>query len=175
MPASHVFVDESKAQGYVLVAVHIQSGQMESSRRTIRQLQLPGQPRLHMKKERDSRKVHILKAIRELQLHVQVLQSRNPRQSDKERRALCMKKLISSFAVSEVERLCLERDSTLVGFDRQILIEATRENNIRNLAYWHDSAISEPLLSIPDAIAWAWSKGGTWAQACGPVELTDIT
>ncbi|WP_228516893.1 hypothetical protein [Curtobacterium sp. VKM Ac-1376] len=31
----------------------------------------------------------------------------------------------------------------------------------------------EPLLALPDAVGWAWAKGGDWRRRC-PTELTVI-
>lgn len=58
--------------------------------------------------------------------------------------------------------------------DKQFLIETKRLLGFQELVYWHDSATAEPLLSIPDAIAWAWTKGGKWAAMCGNVTIKQL-
>ncbi len=53
---NHVFVDETKRRGYLLVASVVVPGDVESLRRMLRGLVLPGQRRLHMKDESDRRR-----------------------------------------------------------------------------------------------------------------------
>lgn len=171
MPNSHLFVDESKASGYVLVAVLVSAKQITHVRKVLGSLQLPGQPRIHMKKESDPRKLQILSAIRNLKLEIWVFQSMAKRLGELTLREKCLRELVSNLSNSGVSRMCLERDETLERFDRQVIIESMRDAGIREVVYWHESSVSEPLLSLPDAIAWAWAKGGKWATACGDISL----
>jgi hypothetical protein len=53
MTAPHIYVDETKERGYVLVAsVHLGSD-VEAMRKTMRRMVLRGQSRIHMAKESD--------------------------------------------------------------------------------------------------------------------------
>lgn len=61
--SNHVFVDETKRRGYLLVASVVVPGDLDPIRRTLRGLVLPGQRRLHMKDESESRKRSIATAI----------------------------------------------------------------------------------------------------------------
>lgn len=58
MTTRHVFIDESKRGRYLLVAVALTDP--ETIRRAVTGLILPGQRRLHMVRERDSRRRLIL-------------------------------------------------------------------------------------------------------------------
>jgi len=49
--SNHIFVDESKQRGYLLVASVVVPSDLDSVRRVLRGLVLPGQRRLHMKDE----------------------------------------------------------------------------------------------------------------------------
>jgi len=51
----HVFLDETKRHGYVVAAAAVQPGDLAPLRSVVRGLVLPGQRRVHMKDERDSR------------------------------------------------------------------------------------------------------------------------
>ena len=174
MSYTHCFVDESKVHSYVLVGVFLESQEMNRARKVLGSFQLPGQSRIHMKKERDSRKILILRAIAQMHLEivVYVVPSRSHR--DQIRRNLCLGKLVEDARAYGVRRLCIERDHTLEQHDKQLLIEAKRLLGFKDLVYWHDSAAAEPLLSIPDAIAWAWTKGGKWAALCGNVTIKQL-
>ena len=51
MTRGHAFVDESKAKDYLLVSAVLGLEELDGARGVIRDLLLPGQPRLHMKHE----------------------------------------------------------------------------------------------------------------------------
>jgi hypothetical protein len=66
----HVYLDETKQQGYVVAAAVVVEGDVEPLRRVVRGLVLPGQRRLHMKTERDSRRRQIVAALVEVGVEV---------------------------------------------------------------------------------------------------------
>lgn len=53
-PADRVYVDESKARGYYVVATATAIGDVQASERALRDLLKPGQRRIHFKSEGDS-------------------------------------------------------------------------------------------------------------------------
>jgi hypothetical protein len=174
---AHVFVDETKARDYLLVAAAVMPGDMNDARKAVRALTLRGQPRLHMKKESDARRKQILAAISTLGPQVTIYRAGATYRTELERRERCIRALIADLARDGHRSLCLERDESLVSRDRQHLIEATRAHGCADsLRYSHDSATSEPLLAIPDAVAWAWAKGGDWRRRCDSlvVSVQDI-
>ncbi|MFK0074669.1 hypothetical protein [Arthrobacter woluwensis] len=62
-------------------------------------------------------------------------------------------------------RLILERDESLVGADKKVIRAALVEAKyLESLQYGHDVASMEPLLSIPDAIAWGHTRGADWRR-----------
>lgn len=61
----HVFVDESKGRDYLLIAAVVMPADVTQARKDIRTLVLPGQRRLHMKGESDSRRRKILESFRQ--------------------------------------------------------------------------------------------------------------
>jgi hypothetical protein len=157
-----VFVDESKAKDYLLVAAAIVSGDPTACRKATRALLLPGQPRLHMKKESDPRRKQILDTFESLGATISIYRAPKSLGSEVRRRDLCLEQLVLDLGRAGAH-LCLERDDSLVSRDRQRLIETTREAGSKEtLDYWHETAASEPLLAIPDAVGWAWARGGHW-------------
>jgi len=52
----NMYVDENKERGYLIMGAVIDSAHVPHVRRTLRSLLLPGQERLHMTAERDSRR-----------------------------------------------------------------------------------------------------------------------
>lgn len=61
--SGHVFVDETKRRGYLLVAGVVSAEDLDPLRRSLRGLVLPGQRRQHMNDENDSRRRSIATAI----------------------------------------------------------------------------------------------------------------
>ncbi len=59
----HVFLDETKRHGYVVAAAAVPPGDLAPLRSVVRGLVLPGQRRVHMKDERDSRRREIAEAL----------------------------------------------------------------------------------------------------------------
>lgn len=172
MSAGHVFADETKARDYLLVAAVLLPSDMNDARRMVSSLMLRGQTRVHMKKESSSRRKRILTEISQLKPQVTIYRAGNEYRTELERRERCLHALVADLARAGHKTLCLERDDSLVSRDRQHLIEATRNAGCtESLVYRHESATSEPLLAIPDAIAWAWAKGGDWRSRCEPVVL----
>jgi hypothetical protein len=168
--SGHVFVDETKNRGYVLVAVVILPGDVGLTRKIIRGLILPGQRRLHMKHESEPRKRAIATAIVDACVQATVYDAGRRYRNERGQRAACLHALVTDAAGRRDTMLVLEQDESLRGWDNQQLIELTRAAGCRDtLRYEHCRAADEPLLSIPDAIAWCWARGGDWRRRIGPV------
>ena len=70
--------------------------------------------------------------------------------------------------------LVVEQDDSLLWWDRQRLIEITREVGCRDtLRYEHRRAEQDMLLAVPDAIAWCWAKGRQWRDRIQPL-VTEV-
>ena len=165
-----VYVDETKAKGYVLAAAVVLPADVTEIRKTVRGLIAPGQPRVHMKAEKTPRQHVILSSLVALDIFVTLYEadSRTHR-TDIARRHACLARLVHDQA-GVCEHLVLESDTTQDARDRQALIELTRAAGCRDtMTYEHRTANAEPLLSIPDAVAWAWARGGDWRRRVEPV------
>jgi len=172
--SSHVFVDETKHRGYLLVAGVVVLSDLDSVRRKLRGLVLPGQRRLHMKDENDQRRRSIATAIALSGVTATIYDAGRRYRNERERRAACLHALIIDAADRGDTMLVLEQDDTLLSWDNQRLIEFTREAGCREtLRYEHRRAADELLLAVPDAIAWCWAKGGDWRRRIQPV-VTDV-
>lgn len=65
--------------------------------------------------------------------------------------------------------LVLEQDDTLLDFDRRTLYGAVRRARYPDLRYEQQRAAAEPLLALPDAVAWCRARGGEWRRRVEPV------
>lgn len=165
-----VYVDETKAKGYVLAAAVMLPADVTAIRKTVRGLIAKGQTRVHMKSEKTPRQHEILSTLVPLALPVTLYEADSGvHRTDIARRHACLARLVHDQA-GLCKHLVLESDATQDARDRQALIELTRAAGCREtMTYEHASASAEPLLAIPDAIAWAWARGGDWRRRVQPV------
>jgi hypothetical protein len=161
------FADESKARDYLLAATVLDPDDLGRARRVVRSLVLPGQHRLHMAKESDGRRRAILDAVAELPVLTVIRRAPRDGRSEVQRRGACLRALVVDLTDSGCAALCLERDETLERRDRQHILDAIRRHGVE-LGHRHASAREEPLLAVPDALAWAWAKGGDWRRRVRP-------
>jgi hypothetical protein len=163
-----VYIDESKAKGYVVVAVSVPPVEVPATRRLVRGLVAPGQRRVHMKSEKAPRKREILTAVAALELGVVVYAAETSRyRTDIAARRACLDRLVADHAHLAAQ-LVLESDPSQDPRDRRDLIELTRSHGCPELAYTHTTAAAEPLLALPDVIAWAWARGDDWRRRIAP-------
>ncbi|RSD19259.1 hypothetical protein [Amycolatopsis eburnea] len=157
---AHVFVDESKRGGYLVTAAAVLPGGLSLGRQVIRGLILPGQRRLHFTHESDNRRKQILDAIAEL--HPAVTIYDGSAHERRRQREACLDGLIADLAATDARLLVIETDESVLELDRRILYRSTRLHGCEALEYRHHRAHEEPLLAIPDALAWCWQRGGFW-------------
>ncbi len=161
--SAHVFVDETKENGYLVTAAALLPGNLAQARQTMRGLVLGKQRRIHFTKESDARRKQILDAIEGLAPAVTVYDSsRHPRRQQRE---TCLHHLVGDLAAVQARMLVLETDDSLLALDKKLLYRRVRELGCADvLEYRHLRAHEEPLLMLPDAIAWCWHRGGWWRQ-----------
>lgn len=165
---AHLYVDESKARGYLLVAsVHLPAD-VTATRKLIGDLVLPRQRRLHMTKESNARRRMILDAIDAAGVQATIFDAGRRHRHELDARAACLETLIQT-SPTDTHLVVIERDDSLLDWDRRRLFELVRATGRTELRYVHRRAVEDHLLAIPDAIAWCWAKGGIWRQRVRPV------
>ncbi len=170
--SAHVFVDETKRHGYIVVAAAVFAGELGPVRKVLRGLVLPGQRRLHMKDESDPRKRSIAAAIVGSGVQATVYDAGRRYRNERDRRAACLRGVVEDAASAGHAMLVLEQDDSLIRWDNQHLTEFTRFFGCRDtLRYEHRRASAELALAVPDAIAWCWAKGGDWRRRIEPAVI----
>lgn len=161
-PGDRVYVDESKARGYYVVATASAISDVRASERALRDLLKPGQRRLHFKSESDSRRRQILSRMCALDVRVSVWLVRQ--RSDKEARPLSLAALTEDAVLGGVAKLVIERDASLERADRRLIAETIRRVGPAEMQYLHVAPHEHPLLWVSDAVAWCYSNGGDWVR-----------
>lgn len=123
---------------------------------------MPRQRSIHFKSESEPRRHKIVDTIIALGVRTTIYDA-GAYPSDQQARRACLLRLVEDLAQINAERLVLELDDAAVQADREVLYAQCHAAGIaRTLRYDHMRAHEECLLSIPDAIAWCWARGGAW-------------
>ena len=168
---AHLFADESKRHSFVLVAAVIAADDLAQTRQLVTSLRLPGQRRLHFVGEQDSRRRHILRAFAEARVQTLVYDGAGFR-DEKVARDAAVARLTADAIRMRAHRLVLELDDSVAIKDRLVIREQLVKAGAGasdGLIYEHQRAHEECLLSIPDAVAWSWSKAGQWRKQVEPL------
>lgn len=157
----HAFIDESgRGQRYLICAATISTGDLDATRRAMRALCARGQRRLHFATESDQRRRTILTEISKLDVTSVVYIAKN-RDQVRARSAIIRSAAVDLHA-GVVTRLVLESREGQDHRDRSDIYAALGPHPNPALEYTHHSAANEPLLWVPDAVAWACGRGNTW-------------
>jgi len=70
-----------------------------------------------------------------------------------------------------VSRLILDSREGQDHHDRSTIRQALSTQPGPELTYDHHPSASEPLLWIPDAVAWTWGRGGDWRRRAEKLSL----
>lgn len=162
----HVFVDETKNQGYWIAAAVILPPDVAAVRRTVNGLCQPGQRRIHFTKEKDARRRKIVTALVATGARVEIYDASacHARLA----RTRCLEALTEALAARGRVRLVIERDDSVLTHDKRVLFDHVRKTGA-DMEYQFLRAHEECLLAIPDAVAWCWAKGGAWKQSVRPM------
>jgi hypothetical protein len=91
--------------------------------------------------------------------------------TERQARAACLSALMADLADDADEiRVVIEQDDTLIASDRKLLYRAAREAGRGDtIHYEHSTAHAEPLLALPDVLAWCWARSGDWRRRITPI------
>jgi len=175
----HVYVDETRRAGYVVVAVSVAAP--APARRSVQGLVVPGRRRVHMHNEHARRRRAIVAAVVAMGteaggveaggVEATVYDAAHRYHSDLAARGACLGALVEDLAGSGDDiDLVIEADASLVRSDRHELYRGTRATGASaTFAYRHQRAHEEPLLALPDVVAWCWARSGEWRAQVAPV------
>jgi hypothetical protein len=162
MYAPAVFVDESKARGYLLAAAVVDSADLPWVRKHVRTLCLPRQRRLHFTTESKPRRKAILHRLADMGVNA-IVYDASAYYDEKAARNAAMSRMVDDTARMGATLLIVERDDSFLAADRNIIQDCLIRTGCQDtLRYEHLRAHEECLLALPDAIAWCWARGGEW-------------
>ena len=154
-------MDESKAKDFILCAVSIDNHALHLARSVTRQQVMPGQRYVHFVSESRNRKLAILNAYSNINLTADffIVKDGTPAHS----RSKALRQLVRTLPSSTSVNLIFDNDENYTAMDREILREElTRMSLVPLVSYSHLPSRNEPLLWLPDALAWTKAKGKEW-------------
>ena len=170
MSTRYAYVDESKRTEYVLAAATVPDP--EAARRVIRGLILPGQRHLHMKHEQPRRRRAIVSALVATTVKTTIYDAGRGYPTDLATREARLRALIEDLAKADngEVQLVIGQDDSLVWSDRHELYRLVRQAGVTEiLEYRHRRANEEPLLALPDVVAWCWVRSDDWRRRIKPI------
>lgn len=166
----HVFVDESERHGiYLLCAALYDPADLPKARAILRGFAKPGQRRVHMVKERDSRRREILSVIATSRVRGRVYLCAGPAVAARE---ACLWQLMGDLTIARrpAHSLILESMEGQDRRDRETIANARKAMpSLKPLSYAQLRAHEEPLLAVADCLAWAYGAGGDWRRRIDPL------
>lgn len=170
MSGLYAYVDESIRGGrYLLCVVVVDPMRAGQLRRTVRHLLLPGQRKLHFKKESPRRRRELLVALAELEVDATVYEcsSRMGREQGVAR-SLCMARVVRDLQDRGVAvALLIESRDGLDADDRTTIRSVRRA--APPLSFEHLLPNEDPLLWLPDCFAWPVGARGDWLRRARPL------
>lgn len=168
-PGERVFVDESKSNGYYVVASAVAIGDHSAACKQLRSLLRSGQSRLHFQTEKDHSRKRLLTAMTQLDVRASVWVVK--REPDKTARPRCIEAVTEAMLRDGATELFLERDASLERADRQIIAAIMRRPHGERpeLRYRHIGPSEDPMLWVSDAVAWCYQKRGDWIRRAEPL------
>lgn len=169
-----IYCDESKEKGFLLAAVQIPCEAVTQVRGMVTALHLPRQVRLHFTSESPQRRKRIISAFASLGDVSSVIYDASGHRDGKAGRDAAITEMAARAARTPARRITLERDDSAVEQDMTIIRTQLTAAGVEDVVgVDHLQAREEPLLAIPDAIAWCWTKGGEWRKLADPL-IADV-
>ena len=164
---AHVFVDETKARGYLMVATWVSPADVARVRRELHAFVPSGAHRVHFKKLTDTQRRAIVATMCELGVVVSVVAS-----SRGQRRARdgCVRVVAAQARDRGARRIVFELDAPYIGFDVANVLATGAELEVQHLR-----AAEEPVLWVSDAVGWCLQRGGPWLAAVSPIVVRPFT
>lgn len=158
-----LYIDESKAKAYIVVAVLIAPGDAAGIRRRMQKLRRPGQGHIHFVKEGHPRRKQILSELESMGIQALVYQVKglNPIAA----RALCIKAVLDDLVRVKATNLIFELEESALKSDELLLRQGLLKRRLKSdVEFIHLEKSVEPVLWIADAIAWSFARGDDYKR-----------
>jgi len=172
MTVAQWFCDESKAKGYLLVAVCVDGSAVASVRRSLRGHLRAGQRAIHFNAEKEISRAAFMKTITASPITARVYRYEGLAK-DRAREA-CVRQVATDAKDAGVQRLVFERDASVVARDNQWLRETLGPRTARSLSFEHLARHGDPMLWAADGIAWCIQRGAGARSMLNGISIVEV-
>jgi hypothetical protein len=169
----NTFVDESARSHYMLCGVNVNQQDLELIRSSLKALTLRGKSRVHMYAESRGRQNSIAREIARFDVSAWLISVSSSTVKQPESRFLAIKSMAEVKSLKDSRIMVLENSNSMRR-DNRALNELSRSADFQFPHYRHMNSRHEPLLWLPDIIAWCYGRGGTWRDAVEPLVIEVI-
>lgn len=161
------YIDECKGKGYIFAVNLVNPKSQTALRELLNKQLLPGQRSVHFRKESFRRRKALIKRISNMGFRLVILKSVSSKPN--QARQILIRHLVKVSPGFQIDYLVFELDITSVQQDSKLL------SDLRSSLNWdHRQRHQEPLLWVPDAVAWCLNRGGEWARMVRPMIVETI-
>jgi hypothetical protein len=154
-----LWVDETKAKTFIFVAVELPANELPEIRKRLISHLLPGQRSIHFAKESDRRRKALLKSWLPMMAQAHIFDSNQ--KNSKLARQQSLRRLVQDL---RPDFMCLELDESSRSSDLEVLHEMRSKLKVlkHDFSFRLELSHIEPLLWLPDALGWAYQRGGEY-------------
>ena len=168
----NTYVDESVRDNFLLCGVNVGQSLIPGARDTMRKLKPKDRSHIHMYQERRSTQLAVADFVSTLPISCWIVNISTATAKEPMARGIALGALKDINALNGSRLLTLD-DTSARRVDSQILREVARNVDYQFPHYRHMNSRHEPLLWLPDIIAWCYGRGGTWRDAVEPL-VTEV-
>lgn len=168
----NTYVDESARSHYMLCGVNVNQQDLELIRSSLKALTLRGKSRVHMYEESRGRQKSVAREIARFDVSAWLISVSSSTVKQPESRFLALKSMAEVKSLKDSRIMVLENSNSMRR-DNRALNELSRSAHFQFPHYRHMNSRHEPLLWLPDIIAWCYGRGGTWRDAVEPL-VTEV-
>jgi hypothetical protein len=162
--SGHLYVDESKAHGFRFVMAQIDDADIDATRTSVKSLAARGARTFHASHESDRRRRRALEVVADLPVSFWVVEVQASSHRARVREE-GVARVVAHAIVLSASRVVFELDESYRSRDRLVVASVLGPHDPETRpTYHHLKAAAEPLLWLPDLVAWSWSKSAAWRR-----------
>jgi len=146
--------------------------QLHEIRQVMRDLRTKNSHHIHMYREPRGRQEHITQIVSNLEISAWLIEVSNNTAKEPLARNLAIQNIGNIQSIRNSRLLTLDYINRN-RIDNSILRGIAQNANYQFPHYRHMNSRHEPLLWLPDIIAWCYGRGGTWRDAVEPL-VTEV-
>ena len=164
----NTYVDESARDNFLLCGINVQQSQIHKIRGTLREFKVNGRSHLHMYQENRSTQEAVAAFVSNLPIRGWLIIVSAHTAKEPLARKLALQSLVEISSLRGSRLLTLD-DISCRRSDSKLLKDVAKNMDYQFPHYRHVNSRHEPLLWLPDIVAWCYGRGGSWRDAVEPL------